>query len=105
MGQVLPGEQRRSGGMGRAGGGRIAPRSGGLNATITVRFPSEEAADLRELARELDASYSEIVRLAVRKFVQFRIAAGKAERVESEEGQDLSLSNATTITSSASAHV
>ncbi len=81
------------------------PRSGGLDATITVRFSSEEVADLRELAREIDASYSEIVRLAVRKFVQFRIAAGETERVESEEGHDLSLSNATSTTSSASAHV
>lgn len=77
-----------------------APRSGGLNATITVRFSSEEAADLRELARELDASYSEIVRLAVRKFVHFRLAAGETKPVVSEVGHDLSLSNATTSTTS-----
>jgi hypothetical protein len=76
------------------------PRSGGLSATITVRFSPDEATELRELAEEMGATYSEIVRLAVRKFVQFRLSAGKSKLVESDEGHDLSLSNATTSTAS-----
>lgn len=71
-----------------------------LSATITVRFSPEEASAIREVARDLDASYSEIVRLSVRKFVQFRLSAGKTERVKPEEGHDFSLSNATTSTTS-----
>lgn len=76
-------------------------RSSGLSATITVRFSSEEAKDLRELAKELDASYSEIVRLAVRKFVQFRLTTGTAKRAESEDRYDISIStNTSTSTGS-----
>ncbi len=82
------------------------PRSGGLSATITVRFSPEEATDLRELAEEMGATYSEIVRLAVRKFVHLRLTTERAERAEREEAHDLSLSNATTSTKSlAVAHV
>jgi hypothetical protein len=86
-----------------------APRTskGALSATISVRFSPEEAAAIRELAQELNLSYSEIVRRAVRKFVHFRLASGPGGRTqdEPEEGHDLSLSNAATSTGSlASAH-
>ena len=44
-------------------------RSRGLSATITVRFSPEEASEIRELAKELGVSYSDIVREAVQRFV------------------------------------
>src|SRR5688572_9503381 len=40
--------------------------SQGLRATITVRFTEEEAELIRRAARTSDASYSEVVRRAVR---------------------------------------
>lgn len=40
-----------------------------LSATITVRFPPEEALEIRELAKNLGISYSDVVRRAVREFV------------------------------------
>ncbi len=51
-----------------------APR-GRLSVTVTVRFAPDEASDLREVARELGASYSDIVRRAVRTFVYSYMAA------------------------------
>jgi hypothetical protein len=75
-------------------------RRGGLSTSITVRFSPEEAAAIREVAQELGVPYSEIVRRAVRKFVQFRLVAGDAVRDESQESHDLSLSNADTSTGS-----
>ncbi len=77
-------------------------RPGALSATITVRFSPDEAADLRELAEEMGATYSEIVRLAVRKFVHLRLAPAREERAEREEAHDLSLTNGTTSTASLS---
>jgi hypothetical protein len=84
-----------------------APRAskGALSATISVRFSPEEAAAIRDLAQDLNLSYSEIVRRAVRKFVHFRLAPGGTTQDEPEEGRDLSLSNAATSTGSlASGH-
>lgn len=40
-----------------------------LSATITVRFSPEEASEIREMAKKLGASYSDVVRRAVREFV------------------------------------
>ncbi len=45
-----------------------APRRA-LSATITVRFSPEEASEIRELAKKLGISYSEIIRRAVQEFV------------------------------------
>lgn len=75
-------------------------RRGGLSATISVRFSPEEAAAIREVAQELDVPYSEVVRRAVRKFVNFRLAGGRAAQPEPGEGHDYSLSNAKTSTGS-----
>ena len=50
-------------------GARAAPKSG-LSATITVRFSSEEASEVRRWAKKLDLSYSTLVRTAVRTFIQ-----------------------------------
>ncbi len=79
-----------------------APRTSkaGLSATISVRFSAEEAAAIRELAQELNLSYSEVVRRAVRKFVHLRLVLGETSQSEREEGHDLSLSNAATSTGS-----
>lgn len=41
-----------------------------LAATITVRFSPDEAADIRDLAREHRVSYSDVVRTAVRQLIQ-----------------------------------
>jgi hypothetical protein len=75
-------------------------RKGGLSATISVRFSPEEAAAIREVAQELDVPYSEIVRRAVRKFVQFRLTSGETSRFEPGERHDYSLSTAETSTGS-----
>jgi hypothetical protein len=45
-------------------------RPHGLATTITVRFPAEEAALIRRMAKETGASYSDIVRDAVRAYKQ-----------------------------------
>jgi hypothetical protein len=73
-------------------------RRGGLSATITVRFSPEEASAIRGLAQELDVSYSEIVRRAVRKFVQFRLTVGEGERADPEDWHDYSFSTGGTRT-------
>jgi hypothetical protein len=70
-----------------------------LSATITVRFSPEEATAIRELAKELGVSYSDIVRRAVRKFVHFRLTVGEAAPVEPEDRHDFS-ANITTSTGS-----
>ena len=68
-----------------------APR-GGLSATITVRFSPEEASAIREVAQELDVSYSEVVRRAVRKFVHSRLVVGQRARADAEDLLDYSFS-------------
>jgi hypothetical protein len=73
-------------------------RRGGLSATITVRFSPEEASAMRGLAQELDVSYSEIVRRAVRKFVYSRLAVGEREQAEPEDWHDYSFSTGATRT-------
>jgi len=73
-------------------------RRGGLSATITVRFSPEEASAIRGLAQELDLSYSEIVRRAVRKFVHTRLAVGEGAQDELEDWHDFSLSTSVTRT-------
>ena len=75
-------------------------RKDGLSAIISVRFASEEAAAIREVAKELDVPYSEIVRRAVRKFVQFRLVSEETSRLEPREAHDYSLSTAQTSTGS-----
>lgn len=75
-------------------------RRGGLTATISVRFSLEEAAAIRETAQELDVPYSEVVRRAVRKFVNVRLVSERAARPELEEGHDYSFSTAQTSTGS-----
>jgi hypothetical protein len=75
-------------------------RKGGLSATISVRFSPEEAAAIREVAQELDVPYSEVVRRAVRKFVNFRLTSEQASRFESGEAHDYSLSTGETSTGS-----
>ena len=72
---------------------------GGLSATITVRFSPEEATAIRELAKELGVSYSDIVRRAVRKFVHFRLTVGETAPVEPEDRHDFA-ANITTSTGS-----
>ena len=69
-----------------------------LSATITVRFSPEEASAIRGLAQELDVSYSEIVRRAVRKFVHFRLVVGEGAQAEHEDWQDYSFSTGGTRT-------
>ncbi len=61
-----------------------APPMRELSATITVGFSPEETSAIRELAKELDVPYSEIVRRAVRKFTHPHSAAREA-RNESEK--------------------
>jgi hypothetical protein len=73
-------------------------RKGGLSATITVRFSSEEASAIRGLAQELDLSYSEIVRRAVRNFVHTRLAVGEGALDEHEDWHDFSFSTGGTRT-------
>jgi hypothetical protein len=73
-------------------------RKGGLSATITVRFSSEEASAIRGLAQELDLSYSEIVRRAVRKYVHTRLAVGEGAPDEHEDWHDFSFSTGSTRT-------
>jgi hypothetical protein len=73
-------------------------RRGGLSATITVRFSPEEASAIREVAQELDLSYSEIVRRAVRKFVHTRWAVGEEAQAEHEDWHDYSFSTGDTRT-------
>ena len=73
-------------------------RKGGLSATITVRFSPEEASDIRELAQELDVPYSEVVRRAVRKFVNFRLAVGEEAQAEPGDWHDYSFSTGDTQT-------
>jgi hypothetical protein len=48
------------------------PRRAGMAATITVRFPEQEAELIRRLSEELQLTYSEIVRQAVQAFIQPR---------------------------------
>jgi|SRR5215211_9006409 len=67
-------------------------RRGGLSATITVRFSPEEASAIRVLAQELDLSYSEIVRRAVRKFVHSRLVVGEEAQAGAEDWHDYSFS-------------
>ncbi len=67
-------------------------RRGGLSATITVRFSPQEASAIRGLARELDVSYSEVVRRAVRKFVHSRLVVGQQARADAEDWHDYSFS-------------
>jgi hypothetical protein len=67
-------------------------RRGGLSATITVRFSPEDASAIRDLAHELDISYSEIVRRAVRKFVHSRLAVGEEAHADAEDWHDYSFS-------------
>jgi hypothetical protein len=67
-------------------------RRGRLSATITVRFSPEEASAIREAAQELDVSYSEIVRRAVRKFVHSRLVVGERARADAEVWPDYSFS-------------
>ena len=69
-----------------------------LSATITVRFSPEEASAIRGLAQELNISYSEIVRRAVRKFVHSRLAVGEGERADPEDWHDYSFSTGGTRT-------
>src|ERR687890_1403213 len=63
-----------------------------LSTTITVRFSPEEASAIRGLAQELNISYSEIVRRAVRKFVHSRLVVGEGAPSEHEDWHDFSLS-------------
>jgi hypothetical protein len=70
-------------------------RRGGLSATITVRFSPEEASAMREVAQELDVSYSEVVRRAVRKFVHSRLVVGQRARADAEDWLDYSFSTGT----------
>jgi hypothetical protein len=72
--------------------GPSSTRRGGLSATITVRFSPEEASAIRGLAQELNISYSEVVRKAVRKFVYSRLAVGEGARAEAEDWHDYSFS-------------
>ena len=71
-------------------------RRGALSATITVRFSPEEASAIRSLAQELDVSYSDIVRRAVRKFVHSRLVVGERARIETEDWHDYSFSTGAT---------
>ena len=73
-------------------------RRSGLSATITVRFSPEEASAIRGVAQELDVSYSEIVRRAVRKFVHSRLAVGEGTQTEQEDWPDYSFSTGGTRT-------
>jgi hypothetical protein len=73
-------------------------RRGGLSATITVRFSPEDASAIRDLAQELNISYSEIVRRAVRRFVHSRLAVGEQTRDEPEDWHDYSFSTGSTRT-------
>lgn len=78
----------------------------GLDATITVRFSTEEAAEIRALAKELGVSYSNIVRRAVQRFVRPHYAIGirgfpfdeQPAASEHEEREEFPLSNAKTST-------
>lgn len=88
--------------------GAPAVRRGGLSATITVRFSPEEASEIRELARKLDVTYSDVVRRAVGAFVrpapdyntrQF-LGSRRATQPENEDDTDFELSNAGTSTGS-----
>ena len=45
----------------------VAP-SPGLSTRVTVRFPHDEAAQLRRLARQLGVPYLDAVRLAVKAY-------------------------------------
>ncbi len=74
-------------------------RRGRLNATITVRFPPEEASGIRELAKNLGVSYSDVVRRAVREFIHPRISTGY-EWPEHEDRDSVAFSNADTHTGS-----
>jgi predicted transcriptional regulator len=69
-----------------------------LSATITVRFSPEEASAIRELAKELDVPYSEIVRKAVRKFVHSRLVVREEARGEPDDWHDYSFSTGYTRT-------
>ena len=77
--------------------GPTPTRRGGLSVTITVRFSPEEASAIRRLARELDVSYSEIVKRAV-KFIHFRLTVGEGERTDPEDWHDYSFSTGDTRT-------
>jgi hypothetical protein len=81
-------------------------RRRGLSATITVRFSAEEASGIRKLAKELDVSYSDIVRMAVYRFVHPDTVTkvkgypfdSQSVAPDHEERDELPLSNATTST-------
>jgi crotonobetainyl-CoA:carnitine CoA-transferase CaiB-like acyl-CoA transferase len=77
-------------------------RRGSLRATITVRFSPEEASEIRELAKKLDVTYSDVVRRAVSEFIRPRSFKRyrSAVRPESEDKTDFSFSSATTSTGS-----
>jgi hypothetical protein len=53
-------------------------RRGGMGATITVRFPADEARALYQLARREHLTLSNIVRAAVRQYCQptFSVQSG-----------------------------
>lgn len=55
-----------------------AERPRGLATTITVRFPIAEAALIRRMAKEIALSYSDIVRHAVRAYMQPRFDVAQA---------------------------
>lgn len=52
---------------------RMPPFRRGLVATITVRFPAEEAASIRALAKESGLSYSDVIRRAVDAYARPRL--------------------------------
>ena len=47
-------------------------RRGGMGATITVRFPADEAEAIRHRAKEAGLTYSEVVRHAVSAYLRPR---------------------------------
>jgi hypothetical protein len=53
--------------------GRTSHKRGQMAATITVRFPAEEANLIRETAKRTGRSYSDVIRQAVRNFASPQI--------------------------------
>ncbi len=74
-------------------------RRGRLSATIAVRFPPEEASGIRELAKNLGVSYSDVVRRAVREFIHPPVPTGY-KWAEHEDRDSVAISNADTRTGS-----
>lgn len=51
---------------------RNAPRAHrGLTTTVTVRFSATDAEKLRRMAQDMDMSYSDVVREALRRYSEF----------------------------------